>query len=81
MIQSVNMFIQLSTREYIVLLMCSQNEFGLITEVVKYRTKYYDRSLRPASNEIHPPDLQVSFELISINKLDELEENSSTRHT
>ncbi|XP_065936799.1 neuronal acetylcholine receptor subunit beta-2-like [Magallana gigas] len=51
---------------------------------VKNLTKYifatnaYDKSLRPASNQVSPTDLKVSFNLLSINKLDELEEKLVT---
>ncbi|XP_052677885.1 neuronal acetylcholine receptor subunit beta-2-like [Crassostrea angulata] len=57
---------------------------GFTAEVVKNLTKLifdtnaYDSSLRPASNQMYPTDLKVSFDLISINKLDELEEKLVT---
>lgn len=57
---------------------------GFTAEVVKNLTKLifdtnaYDSSLRPASNHMYPTDLKVSFDLISINKLDELEEKLVT---
>lgn len=57
---------------------------GFTAEVVKNLTKSifdtnaYDNSLRPASNQMAPTDLKVSFNLLSINKLDELEEKLVT---
>lgn len=74
--QFLNMFIQVSTRgtlfcDLTLLLMLSPNALGVITEVVKYLTKYLVKTTAYDSR-----DLKVSFELISINKLDELEKNS-----
>ena len=57
---------------------------GYTSDQVKNLTKYlfetnaYDKTLRPATNQISPTDLKVSFYLIGLNKLDELEEKLTT---
>nr|XP_022301559.1 neuronal acetylcholine receptor subunit beta-2-like [Crassostrea virginica]XP_022301560.1 neuronal acetylcholine receptor subunit beta-2-like [Crassostrea virginica] len=57
---------------------------GYSSDQVKNLTKYlfetnaYDKTLRPATNQISPTDLKVSFYLIGLNKLDELEEKLTT---
>lgn len=71
---------------YVVILLVLYLPFslGFTAEVVKNLTKYifdtnaYDSSLRPASNHMSVTDLEVSFDLISINKLDEMEEKLVT---
>lgn len=71
---------------YVVTFLVLSPPFSLAftADEVKNLTKYifdtnaYDKSLRPASNQVSPTDLKVSFNLLSINKLDELEEKLVT---
>uniref|UniRef100_K1R8K6 Neuronal acetylcholine receptor subunit alpha-6 n=1 Tax=Magallana gigas TaxID=29159 RepID=K1R8K6_MAGGI len=71
---------------YVVTFLVLSPPFSLAftADEVKNLTKYifdtnaYDESLRPASNQVSPTDLKVSFNLLSINKLDELEEKLVT---
>lgn len=67
-----------------ILLLFSPFFLAYTAKEVKNLTKYifdsnaHDNSLRPASNQMSPTDLKVSFNLISINKLDKLEEKIIT---
>ena len=58
--------------------------FGYTAEEAKTLTKYlfetqsYDKTMRPAIQQLSPTYLKASFFLIGVNKLDELQEKLTT---
>ncbi|XP_048741565.2 neuronal acetylcholine receptor subunit beta-2-like [Ostrea edulis] len=66
------------------MLSLSSHVFGYSADVVKNLTKYlfetnaYDNTLRPSTDQSLATELKVSFHLMGINKLDELEEKLVT---